>query len=189
MAAYSRAFAALCCLTISSGLIETMPRTNLRALHTTGAARARPGPACTTGAARAARHARARMGLLDDVAAAYRDAIQEFTQEATVQHILVPTQSKARELYDSLLEEAGGASSDAVGSAARQHSTCGSAKKRPDARMAQLRGAPGELKFRRGEMAKEFEEAAFAGPVGELQRPFQTQFGWHVMLVNSRTGE
>ena len=60
---------------------------------------------------------------------------------------------------------------------------------RHDARMAQLRGAPGELSFRRGQMAKEFEEAAFTGPVGELQRPFQTQFGWHLMRVNARTGE
>ena len=136
------------------------------------------------------------MGLLDDFAdtpafkvwLAVNARLAAITQEVTVQHILVPTQAQARELYDSLLE-AGDVSSDAFGRAAQQYSTCGSAKKRPDARMAQLQGAPGELKFRRGEMAKEFEQTAFAAPVGELQRPFATQFGWHLMLVNARTGE
>ena len=78
------------------------------------------------------------------------------------------------------------ASSEAVGRAAQQYSTCGSAKKRPDAKMPQLRGAPGELTFRRGAMAPEFERVAFAAPVGELQPPFQTQFGWHLLLVNKR---
>ena len=62
----------------------------------------------------------------------------------------------------------------------------GSAKKRPDTRMPQLRGAPGELIFRKGQMAPEFEAVAFAAPVGELQPPFRTQFGWHIMLVNER---
>ena len=62
----------------------------------------------------------------------------------------------------------------------------GSAKKRPDMKMPQLRGAPGELVFRKGQMAPEFEAVAFAAPVGELQPPFKTQFGWHIMLVNKR---
>ena len=52
--------------------------------------------------------------------------------------------------------------------------------------MPQLRGAPGELVFRKGQMAPEFEAVAFAAPVGELQSPFRTQFGWHIMLVNKR---
>lgn len=171
-----RAFGALCFLGICSGLVLNRPHTaSLYAPRTT-----------TVNLRSAARYAPAAMGLLDDIAGGFKAAIQEFTQEVTVQHILVPTQAQARELYDSLVE-AGDISSDAFGRAAQQHSTCGSAKKRPDARMAQLRGAPGELKFRRGEMAKEFEERAFAGPVGELQRPFATQFGWHLMLVNART--
>jgi len=170
----SHSFAALCYLGMCSGLIQPMPHAHVRAPRITGA--------------RATRQAPAGMGLLDDVAGAFREAVQEFTQEATVQHILVPTQAQARELYDSLVE-AGDVSSEAMGRAAQQYSTCGSAKKRPDARMAQLRGVPGELKFRRGEMAKEFEQTAFAAPVGELQRPFATQFGWHLMLVNARTGE
>ena len=36
----------------------------------------------------------------------------------------------------------------------------GSAKKRPDMKMPQLRGAPGELVFRKGQMAPEFEAVA-----------------------------
>ena len=62
----------------------------------------------------------------------------------------------------------------------------GPAKKRPDTKMPQLRGAPGELVFRKGQMAPEFEAVAFAAPLGELQSPFRTQFGWHIMLVNKR---
>ena len=38
-------------------------------------------------------------------------------------------------------------------------------------------------------MAPQFEKAAFEAPLRVLQKPFQTQFGWHVMVVNERTGE
>ena len=78
----------------------------------------------------------------------------------------------------------GGAPSAVVGRYASERSTCGSAKKRPDAKLQMLRGEPGELKFRRGAMAAEFEQAAFDAAPGTLVRPFRTQFGWHVMLVN-----
>ena len=71
-----------------------------------------------------------------------------------------------------------------VGKFAAAKSTCGSARKRPDAKLQMLRGQPGELKFRRGSMAPEFEEAAFSAAPGTLLRPFSTQFGWHVMYVN-----
>ena len=52
--------------------------------------------------------------------------------------------------------------------------------------MPQLRGAPGELVFRKGQMAPEFEAVAFAAPVGELQPPFKTQFGWHIIKLEDR---
>jgi parvulin-like peptidyl-prolyl isomerase len=32
-------------------------------------------------------------------------------------------------------------------------------------------------------MARQFEEAAFSAAPGTLVRPFETQFGWHVMYV------
>ena len=38
-------------------------------------------------------------------------------------------------------------------------------------------------------MAPQFEKTSFEAPLGVLQKPFKTQFGWHVMVVNKRTGE
>mmetsp|Transcript_2002 Transcript_2002/g.7134 ORF Transcript_2002/g.7134 Transcript_2002/m.7134 type:complete len:129 (-) Transcript_2002:272-658(-) len=72
--------------------------------------------------------------------------------------------------------------------AAQKYSLCGSRNKSPTASMAMLRGLPGELRFKRGEMAKPFEEAAFANALGAVD-VVQTTNGWHVLLVNSRTGE
>jgi parvulin-like peptidyl-prolyl isomerase len=42
----------------------------------------------------------------------------------------------------------------------------------------------GELHpFGHGSMVKEFEEAAFAAPVGKVTDPVKTQFGYHLILV------
>ena len=120
------------------------------------------------------------MGFLDNVIGGAKEALRE----VTVQHVLVSSQSDAWEVYEAIEQE--GASSEVVGRYAAARSSCGSAKKRPDMKMPQLRGAPGELVFRKGQMAPEFEAVAFAAPVGELQPPFKTQFGWHIMLVNKR---
>ncbi len=43
--------------------------------------------------------------------------------------------------------------------------------------------------FTRGRMTPKFEEAAFALKVGELSQPVLTPFGWHVIRVDSRTGD
>lgn len=37
--------------------------------------------------------------------------------------------------------------------------------------------------FGRGQMAKEFEDAAFSLPVGQVSEPIKTQFGWHLIKV------
>ena len=111
--------------------------------------------------------------------------IEASLQEVTVQHILVPTQMDANSIYDQIIDE--GANADTMARFAAARSTCGSARKKPDAMLKQLRGRPGELTFRRGQMAPKFESTAFTSPVGELVRPFQTEFGWHVMFVNERT--
>lgn len=128
--------------------------------------------------ARAVHNAPMTMGFFDDALAAAKEAVRE----VSVQHILVDSQSQAFAIYDSIMEE--GATPEVVGRYAQTKSTCGSSKKKPDANLSQLRGQPGELKFRRGSMAPEFEDNAFMAEPGTLVKPFRTQFGWHVMLVN-----
>jgi len=39
-----------------------------------------------------------------------------------------------------------------------------------------------------GAYVPEFAEATATAPVGEVSAPFETQFGWHIVLVDERTG-
>jgi PPIC-type PPIASE domain len=59
------------------------------------------------------------------------------------------------------------------------------AKTSSDDQSTRLQG--GELPlFTRGAMQAEFENVAFAAPVGTVSEPFKTKFGYHVVLVDER---
>ncbi len=82
-------------------------------------------------------------------------------------HILVKTEEEANiALYD--INNAGKAFEDV----ARQKSLCPSGKNGGDLGW-----------FGRGQMVKEFEDAAFAMQKGEVSKPVKTRFGWHLIKV------
>ena len=89
---------------------------------------------------------------------------------ATARHILVENKEVCEDLKKQI--EAG-ADFAAV---AREHSLCPSGKQGGDL------GA-----FGPGQMVKEFDQAVFTGEVGKILGPIQTQFGFHLLEVTSRT--
>lgn len=110
----------------------------------------------------------------------------EFGKEAQVraQHILVTPKSQSpQDKLDALAkirairERIAGGSDFATEAAA--HSDCPSGR--------QAGGSLGW--FSHGMMVKEFDEAAFALPVGELSDIIETQFGFHVILKNDEQKE
>lgn len=43
--------------------------------------------------------------------------------------------------------------------------------------------------FGKGRMVKEFEEACFNGPIGVVQKPVKTSFGYHIIKVTGKTSQ
>ncbi len=90
--------------------------------------------------------------------------------EATARHILVDNVEFCEELKTKILDGAD------FGDVAREHSTCPSGR----------RG--GDLgSFGPGQMVKEFDTVVFSANLNEVQGPVQTQFGYHLLEVTSRT--
>lgn len=90
--------------------------------------------------------------------------------QAAASHILVDTEERALELIAELKDGADFAQ------LAQANSSC------PSSRQG------GELGvFGRGQMVPEFDAVVFSAPVGEVQGPVQTQFGYHLVLVTARS--
>ena len=91
--------------------------------------------------------------------------------KATARHILVPTLEEANEVLRKVGETT-------FAGLASQYSTCPSSSRG---------GSLGS--FAPGTMVKEFDEVVFAPDtkVGEIMGPVQTQFGYHLIVVDKRT--
>ena len=90
--------------------------------------------------------------------------------KATARHILVESQDQCQQLKAQI---DGGADFADV---ARQHSKC------PSGRQGGDLGT-----FSPGEMVPEFDQVVFSAEVGTVQGPVQTEFGYHLIEVTSRT--
>ncbi len=90
--------------------------------------------------------------------------------KATARHILVESQDQCQALKDQI--ESGADFADL----AKEHSSCPS---------GQQGGDLGE--FGPGMMVKEFDEVVFNADVNTVQGPVQTQFGFHLLEVTSRS--
>ena len=90
---------------------------------------------------------------------------------ATARHILVTTEDECAALKAQI---EGGAD---FGELARKHSLCPSGK--------QGGGDLGE--FGPGDMVPEFDTVVFSAEVGKTHGPVQTDFGWHLIEITSRT--
>ncbi|CAM3749606.1 peptidylprolyl isomerase [Castellaniella denitrificans] len=89
--------------------------------------------------------------------------------QASARHILVDTEEQCLKLKADI---EGGADFAAV---AREHSSC------PSSRDGGNLGT-----FGRGQMVREFDEVVFSAPVGVVQGPVRTQFGYHLVEVTDR---
>ncbi len=90
--------------------------------------------------------------------------------QAAARHILVSTEEQCKDLKQQIIDGADFAE------LAKAHSSCPSSREG---------GALGV--FGPGQMVKEFDEVVFSAPVGEVQGPVKTQFGFHLVEVTQRT--
>lgn len=91
------------------------------------------------------------------------------TNEIRASHILVKTEEEASKLYDEIINGRDFAE------VAEEVSLCPSGQNGGDLGF-----------FGRGMMVKPFEDAAFALEKGEISKPVETQFGWHLILLTDK---
>ena len=89
---------------------------------------------------------------------------------ATARHILVETRDKCEEIKKQI--EAGADFAEL----AKEHSKCPSGEDG---------GKLGE--FSTGQMVEEFDKIVFGEEVGKTHGPIETQFGFHLVEITSRT--
>lgn len=90
--------------------------------------------------------------------------------KAKARHILVKTEDECHDLKQQI------ADGSKFADLARAFSQCPSGRQGGDL---------GE--FGPGVMVKEFDEVVFSAPLGEVQGPVKTQFGFHLLEVTART--
>ncbi|NRA67460.1 MAG: peptidylprolyl isomerase [Pseudobacteriovorax sp.] len=90
--------------------------------------------------------------------------------KAAARHILVDTEEKCQDLKNQIIN--GGD----FATLAASHSTCPSGKEGGSLGM-----------FGKGAMVPEFDEVVFSAPLGEVQGPVKTQFGYHLIEVTMRS--
>ena len=97
---------------------------------------------------------------------------QQFKKGETVnaKHILTDSEETCKEILASITN-----GEKAFEDAAKEFSTCPSKERGGDL---------GE--FGKGQMVKEFEDAAFAAEIGQVVGPVQTQFGYHLIKVEKK---
>ena len=89
--------------------------------------------------------------------------------KAAARHILVESEDQCNDLKKQIADGAD------FGDLAKQHSKC------PSGRDGGNLGT-----FGPGQMVKEFDEVVFSAPIGEVQGPVKTQFGFHLLEVTMR---
>lgn len=112
--------------------------------------------------------------ISQEEAKAYYEANKaRFEKGATVhaKHILVPEEAQCLDILEAINK-----GDKAFEEAAMESSTCPSKTQGGDL---------GE--FGKGQMVKEFEEAAFAAEVGAIVGPVKTQFGYHLIKVEGKS--
>ncbi|MBI5247763.1 MAG: peptidylprolyl isomerase [Elusimicrobia bacterium] len=88
---------------------------------------------------------------------------------ASARHILVKTEAECAKLKKEI--EGGAAFADL----AKKHSSCPSGR------------SGGDLgEFGPGQMVPEFDTVVFSAPVGKVQGPVKTQFGYHLIEITKR---
>jgi len=90
--------------------------------------------------------------------------------KARARHILVKEEAACSDFKKQIEEGA------SFADLAKKHSLCPSGKQGGDL---------GE--FSPGQMVKEFDQVVFSAEVGKTQGPVKTDFGYHLILIDSRT--